>query len=608
MFRADFQPEESGACGSVREISRRLAHPGGLTDADARRLAAEGKPFIHIDGGLHASEVAGPQMMPQLAYDLLSRTDDPEIAAILDNVIFMLWPTINPDGQTMVAEWFMSHVGTPEATALPRLYQEYVGHDNNRDAYMLDMIESRVMEHTWREWEPSVVYVQHQSPPFPARIFVPPFAEPIAVHAPPVISQEINAMGMAIAKRLDEHGLTGTIHGSGYDAWYPGYIDYMPTFKNIPAFWTETAGNGAVPREYTLSDIPANMREPKTLYSESVDGRMVEARRRGEDDETAAMAVLDFAAKQEALLFDRYLSGREQIANGRRQAPARALVPEAQRDPVAAVELLRRLAFSGVAVSQLRRRRPSAASPIPRARGLPADQGLPPSRAKCSRSRAPGRQGPPTSPIEQPYDAAGWTPPLQMGVQVVTATAPLGDDVRSKMRALEHLPTRVSRARIPGTRDGRVAIRQRAGSGFRRQSGCRGHPPARAGRIRGAGPALAVNPAENNAFRAVNRALRAGLDVQFAAGTRAGQSGRHHRLERGGSGRDGQVSGAGCGANRGTGAGRQRARLALYDVPTSIDQGWTRWVLDQHGFRTQSSTGRTPVGIPSRLRCPHSHG
>src|SRR5207249_528840 len=173
-----------------------------------------------------------------------------------------------------------------------------------------------------------------------------PFAEPIALHAPPVISQEINAIGMAIAKRLDEHGLTGTIHEAGYDAWYPGYIDYMPAFKNIPAFWTETAGNGAVPREYTLNDIPANMREPKTLYPSPWLGGWWRLGDAVKYDETAALAVLDFAAKyKDSLLFDRYLSGRVQIANGRTQPPYAYVVPEAQRDPVAAVELLRRLAF-----------------------------------------------------------------------------------------------------------------------------------------------------------------------------------------------------------------------------------------------------------------------
>src|SRR5581483_2276722 len=105
--------------------------------------------FVHLDGGLHATEVAGPQQTPLLAYDLVSKaSSDPTIKHILDNVVVLLWPTINPDGQQIVADWYMKNVGTPfELSGVPRLYQDYVGHDNNRDAYMLNMIESRVIEH-----------------------------------------------------------------------------------------------------------------------------------------------------------------------------------------------------------------------------------------------------------------------------------------------------------------------------------------------------------------------------------------------------------------------------------------------------------------------------
>ena len=62
------------------------------------------------------------------------------------------------------------------------------------------------MEHTWRQWEPNIIYVHHQSAPFPTRIWLPPFAEPIATHAPYLMSREVNMIGMAIAQRLEEEG------------------------------------------------------------------------------------------------------------------------------------------------------------------------------------------------------------------------------------------------------------------------------------------------------------------------------------------------------------------------------------------------------------------
>ena len=343
-----------------RQIVQRLAHPAGLTDEAARELARDGKPIVHIDGGLHATEVAGPQHTLSLAHELMSKAQsDPGITAILDNVILMLWPTINPDGQQMVADWYMSNVGTPyELSGLPQLYQEYVGHDNNRDAYMLNMIESRVIEQAWRNWEPSIVYVHHQSSPFPTRIWLPPFSEPIGSDAPYLMSREVNMIGMAIAKGLEERGQVGAMHmGTSFDAWYPGYIDYAPNFKNVPAFWTETAlFQYATPREYTIGDFPEAYRDlrPQSLYSSPWPPGWWRLADAVAYMQTASLAVLDYAAKyRETLLFNRYAAGRDQIARGRRDAPYAYFIPQEQRDPVAPVELLRRLAFGGIRVSQL---------------------------------------------------------------------------------------------------------------------------------------------------------------------------------------------------------------------------------------------------------------
>ena len=348
-----------------REIARRLAHPDGLSEADARALAREGRAFVHIDGGLHSSEVAGPQHTLQLAYDLLARADEPDTKAILDNVVLLLWPTINPDGQTMVTEWYRANVGTPfELSPMPRLYQEYVGHDNNRDAYMLNMIESRVMEHAWRMWEPQIIHVHHQSSPFPTRIWLPPFAEPIAPRVPYLMSRQVNMIGMAMAKGLEERGQVGATHmGTGFDAWYPGYIDYKPMLQNIAAFWTETAlYSYATPKFYTLQDYPADMRDlrPQSLYSSPWTGGWWRLRDAVEYMETASLSVLEYASKyKESLLMNRYRAGRQQIERYRKEPPFAYVVPQQQRDPVAAVELLRRVAFTGVRVWQL-----TSAAPI----------------------------------------------------------------------------------------------------------------------------------------------------------------------------------------------------------------------------------------------------
>ena len=147
---------------------------------------------------------------------------------------------------------------------------------------MLNMVESRVITRTWRHWEPQIIHVHHQSSPFPTRIWLPPFAEPIASQAPPIISRTINMIGMAMAQGLEANGQPGATHmGTGFDAWYPGYIDYLPVFQNIAAYWTETAlYRYATPHFYTMSDFPQSRRDLRVELTEKgerfVVGRQLE--------------------------------------------------------------------------------------------------------------------------------------------------------------------------------------------------------------------------------------------------------------------------------------------------------------------------------------------
>lgn len=569
-------PQNLAQLDRYREIWQRLAHPQGLTDADARKLASEGKALVHIDGGLHSTEVAGAQHTPLLAYNLVSRAAEPATKAILDDVILMLWPTINPDGQQMVAEWYMKNVGTPyELSGLPQLYQEYVGHDNNRDAYMLNMIESRVIEHTWRQWEPQIVYVHHQTSPFPTRIWLPPFSEPVGVEAPPVIAREINMLGMAMAKALDEKGQTGAVHmGTAYDAWYPGYIDYAPIFKNIAAYWTETAlYSYATPREYTINDLPQNFRDlrPQSLYSSPWTPGWWRLRDAVDYMETASLATIEYASKyKDSLLMNRYRAGRDQIALGTKKPPFAYTVPKDQRDPVAAVEMLRRLAFGGVRVFDTES-----------AWVIPTDQEFAAmAREVLDVQRYPDLRQFPGGPPQRPYDAAGWTLPLQMGVRVVPEMAPLSAEARAKMKLLGPTPDlKVKPAPYGSSAEDAAAFDSVPGAGFDTSPSAAAIVPP-PGRISGSGPALSLDPAQNNSYRALNRAWKSGGAVQFGDGrylvtglSEAQQSDLVKSLalvaERSGA----------------TGSPVKKPRIGLFQPwGGSMDEGWTRWVLEQYGF------------------------
>ncbi|MGH9468003.1 MAG: M14 family zinc carboxypeptidase, partial [Terriglobales bacterium] len=192
------------------DINRRLTWARGLTDAQAHALAEEGKVVVHIDGGMHSTEVAGGQSMIALAYRLCSAQNDPEISSILNHVIFVLWPTLNPDGQNEVVAWYKQNLGTSyEVSPIPFLFQKYVGHDNNRDGYMNNMLESREITRQELKWNPEIWYTQHQTAPFPARIFIPPFVDPISPNINPVLMRWLNQIGITMGAYLDEHGMPG---------------------------------------------------------------------------------------------------------------------------------------------------------------------------------------------------------------------------------------------------------------------------------------------------------------------------------------------------------------------------------------------------------------
>ncbi len=581
-----------------KEISLRLAHPAGLSDEEAMALAREGKAIVHIDGGLHSTEVAGHQHTIQLAYDLVSGDDVPEIREILDNVILMLWFSMNPGGQNMVAQWYHSNLGTPyEVSPMPRLYQRYIGHDNNRDGYMLNMIESRVVTRVTREWEPQILYNHHQTAPFPARIWIPPFAEPVSEFVHPLMWRQVNLLGMSMAQALEERGQTGAMHmGTGFDNWYPGFLDHANNFHNVTALLTETGlYRYATPHFYTVSDFPADARDlrPQSLYASPWSGGWWRLRDAVEYMVTASFSVLDAAAKYRYdLLYNRYQAGRDVIETYRNGPPYAFFIPQEQRDPVAAVELLRRLAFNGIVVHQLAREVAFEGRTIPANTWvIPMDQ----ENANFVRQLFAVQDYPdlrqyPEGPPDQPYDISGWTLPYQMDVNVIEAAAPLTDAVRNALTPVqgEEIPWNADVADV-------APFDSPDGVGFNSHPMAAGILPP-PGRASGSGSALAVEAAQNNAFLAVNRAWREGGRVRFEAGAAGvdgapGSSGRYVLTDLSGSTMNDIVADYALQAERTGASGTpvRKPRIGLYRPwRASMDEGWTRWLLERYGFEFAS--------------------
>src|SRR3972149_4726311 len=221
-----------------RESARRLAYASGLTDDDARRLAAATPAFVDISGGLLASEAAGAQHTIQLAHDLVA--GDARTRALLDSVVVLLWPSLNPDGQDIVVRWYRDNVGGPyEGAPLHELYQKYIGHDNNRDGYMLNVTESRGVTRAWRRFEPQIIYVHHHSSPFPTRIWLSPFAEPIAPRSPALIVRGVNDNGPHIRDAL-------LLHDRRFPAGDAGFPRREPVRESVERRLVAAAGRGGL--------------------------------------------------------------------------------------------------------------------------------------------------------------------------------------------------------------------------------------------------------------------------------------------------------------------------------------------------------------------------
>ena len=212
MIMAIFtSPENQKNLARYKEIAQRLAHAEGLTDDQARKLAAEGKAVVWIDGGLHATECVPPQHLFQIAYQMASRTDA-ETMRILNDVILLLVP-INPDGMELVSNWYMRNPDPKARTMnIPRLYQKYVGHDNNRDSYANNQPETEaISRQQFIEWFPQIVYNQHQTGPAGTVLFSAPFRDPFNYNYDPLVPEGIELVGSAMHQRFIAEGKPGAV-------------------------------------------------------------------------------------------------------------------------------------------------------------------------------------------------------------------------------------------------------------------------------------------------------------------------------------------------------------------------------------------------------------
>ncbi|MEW6323014.1 MAG: M14 metallopeptidase family protein [Acidobacteriota bacterium] len=608
-------PENHRHLQKYKDIARRLALAEGLTDDQARALAREGKAVVWIDGGLHATEVLGAAQLTETIYQLVSRTDDETLRFLRDAIILAVHA--NPDGMELVSDWYMRHDDrTKRSTGdIPRLYQKYIGHDNNRDFYMSAQPEStNINRQLYLEWFPQIVYNHHQTGPTGTILFAPPFREPFNYNYHPLIVTGLDVVGAAMHNRFVAENKPGATmrRGANYSVWWNGGLRTTVYFHNMIGLLTETIGHPTpmevafVPdRQIMSADLPYPIQPQTWHFRQSVEYSV-----------TANRAVLDVATRnREHFLFNIYKMGKDAIEKGSRDTwtvyprHLQAVKDELARARADAGGGDARMTPGGfsrdtvpIAQYEALMRKPDWRDP--RGYVLPSDQpdfltatkfvnALIKTGVAVHRATAPfsagGRQYPagsyvvrtaqafrphvldmfepqdhpndfqyPGGPPIPPYDNAGWTLAYQMGVKF---------------------------DRILDGFDG----------AFEKLSGVQAPAPGRVVDAPGA-VGYVVSHHQNDAFTAVNRLVKAGEEVYFL-GDRSYQS----------------ANGTGVifiAAKASTGAVLRKAatdlgltftavtarpagamyrlkapRIGLWDrYGGSMPSGWVRWILEQYEF------------------------
>lgn len=317
-------PENLKALDRYRDIAAKLAK-GEVSEAEARKLAGEGKAVVWIDGGLHASEVEPAQALMLAVYKAVT-DNDAEWLRILDDTV-ILFAQVNPDGQDLLADWYMrnpdpkqrvagaSSIPDPRAQT-PQLYHKYIGHDNNRDFYMSAQAEStNINKVLFRQWFPQIVYNHHQTGPTGSVVFMPPFRDPFNYNYDPLIMTELSEAGAAMHSRLVAEGKPGSTMRSGatYSTWFNGSLRTISYFHNAIGILTEIIGNPTpmplplvARNQLPRNDLPSPVAPQTWHFRQSIDYSLSMNR-----------SLLDYASRnRERLLFNIWKMGANQIEAG----------------------------------------------------------------------------------------------------------------------------------------------------------------------------------------------------------------------------------------------------------------------------------------------------
>ena len=453
-------PENTRDLRKFKDIQRRLADPRTIKDeGEMDRLVRDGKTVVAISCSIHSNEIVASQMSMQLAYELAT-AQDAETREMLQHTILILIPSANPDGIDIVANWYRKTLGTPyEGKEPPELYHHYAGHDDNRDWFMLNLKETQAITRLfWKEWFPQIVYDVHQQGATGSRFFIPPFFDPPNPHIDPLLLRQVGLIGHKIAADLQAAGISGVITNAMYDTWWHGGFRTAPYYHNSIGILSEAASARlmtpiTVTREQlakaTTRGMPSAL-QSATNFPDPWPGGLWRPRDIMNIEMIAARSVLSMAAKYRAdYLRNFYELGRKALDSSltMENSPLAYLIPAGQGKDENVAKLIGSLVAQGIEVHRLDRelhgafvaqalvrseqgmRRAMFVDRTQKPVELPAGsyiiflaqpfranvQALFELQAYPDRRTASGE-------AERPYDVAGWTLPLQMGVETMAVT------------------------------------------------------------------------------------------------------------------------------------------------------------------------------------------
>ena len=423
-----------------REIASQLANADQLASEEAARLIEEGKAIALVTCTIHSTEVGSTQMAMEFVHDFAT-TVDSEKLAWMEEMIVLLMPSINPDGQVMVVDWYNEHLGTKfEGGQMPWLYHHYVGHDNNRDFYMLTQKESRVVNQVlYHRWFPQVFLDEHQMGSTGPRMFVPPQTDPLAPEIHSLIFRQADLIGTNMSYRLEESGRTGVGHNMIFDSYWPGGTRNTAWWKNVTGLLTEVAsvriatpiqidsgelrgGSKGLPEYTRRANFPSPWPGGDWTLRDIVDYELI-----------ATWALVETVSENRSeFLRNFYRMADEATQAGVTDSPSAWIVSPDQHDPVAAGRMVELLLEHGIRIYTSDRPLQLGMTTYPAGTHIiPAAQ---PYRAFLLTMLRPQRypevvpyQG---GPIYPPYDVTSWSLPIAFGVEVVETDRALPETLR----------------------------------------------------------------------------------------------------------------------------------------------------------------------------------